>query len=73
MKVEVCQLADRETCRNAFVGMRGPSTADFPPGWHFGEPQLLFSVAVVFHNETGTSLPGHVGPSPLHEYTHPET
>jgi hypothetical protein len=31
MKVEVCQLADRETCRNAFVGMRGRQQPTFHP------------------------------------------
>src|ERR1700716_3983959 len=31
MKVEVCQLADRETCRNAFVVMRGRQQPTFHP------------------------------------------
>src|SRR5258708_17704789 len=33
--IVVCQLADRETCRNVFVVMRGRQ--------HFGEPQLFLN------------------------------
>jgi uroporphyrinogen-III synthase len=44
MKGEACQLADRETCRIAFVACVA-STTDFPPGWHFGEPQVAIASA----------------------------
>jgi hypothetical protein len=40
MTVEVCQHAYRETCSHAFVVVRGREHSSFPPGWHFGEPQL---------------------------------